>query len=92
MVHKTVSCSFADCRDPSYARWLRVAHFLNIDEPVNTTFLACRDHDRRLNEPADLTIPATVLRIGLYQDEQCFHNVYEEPILPETAYGETEEV
>lgn len=69
---KSLSCSFADCRDPGYARWLRVAYILNVDEPVNTTFLACREHDARLNDPDDTSIPSGVLRIGLVEDEVCW--------------------
>lgn len=68
-------CSFHDCRAPGYARWLRVAYFLNVDEPVNTTFLACEDHDRRLNGPEDTSIPSGVLRIGLVEDERHDCNV-----------------
>lgn len=75
MAHKTVSCSFADCRSPSYARWLRQMHLL-YDEPVNTTFLACREHDDRLQRSRELSVHKSIMRIGLYQDEVCFHDPY----------------
>lgn len=69
----SLSCSFNDCRTPAYARWYRIAYFLNADEPVQTTFLACQDHDARL-EPYDGDHERSgVFRIGLFADEVCWH-------------------
>lgn len=72
MTHKTVSCSFADCRGPSYARWLRRT-LVAMSGFANLTFLVCRDHDEELASFDDLD-RWSLMRIGLYEDEVCFHD------------------
>jgi hypothetical protein len=57
-------CSFTDCTGSYYARWVRMTYLLDADEPVTTTFLACRDHDMKLQMSREFVVHRVLKRIG----------------------------